>query len=146
MKYSISQILKKDKLVILNTFNVCVGSNLQTWQGGIGRYGIQKCISNSLLFPRKCIKQFYHNKQEQIFFDSPPFKHWCLIDCIIVSKYDFKPAIHEKNGVLDRPSSHLHSVQRPHQNTSKTQGKMFLKKININKLNIDPVKTRVTGR
>ena len=50
----ISEAPRTDKLILLGDFSARVGTDHQTWEGGIGSEGVGKCNSNGLLLLRKC--------------------------------------------------------------------------------------------
>ena len=48
----LSAVFQSEKLIVLVEFSACVGHDHHSWDRVIGRHGIQKCNSNSLLFLR----------------------------------------------------------------------------------------------
>ena len=90
----ISATLRTDKLTLLGDFNARVGTDHQTWEGVICSEGVGKCNSNGLLLLRKCaerdllITNTVFKLPNKTSWMHPRFKHWYLIDYVIVRRTD----------------------------------------------------------
>ena len=92
----ISAAHRTDKLILLGDFNSRVGTDHQTREGVIGSEGVGECNSNGLLLLRKCAEHellitntvFRLPTRRKTSWMHPRFKHWHLIDYVILRRKD----------------------------------------------------------
>ena len=141
----LNSVPKKDKLLVLNDFNVRVGTYHKTWEGIIGRNGLWNSNSNGHLFLRTCSAHdlvitntiFRLPNRNKTSWMHPRSKHWHLIDYVIVKKKDRQDVTVTKSTCgADCWTDHRLIILKLSLSSLKKrpQGKKFNKRLNATKL------------
>ncbi|XP_051657480.1 craniofacial development protein 2-like [Manacus candei] len=87
-----------DKIIILGDFNTRVGKNFEAWKGILSKHGIRNCNNNGRLLLEFCAEQqltitntiFQQKNSLKTTWMHPIFKHWHLIDYVLVRRRDVR--------------------------------------------------------
>ncbi len=96
-----NRILRCNKVVLLGDFHVRVGRNTHNWNGVIGAHSIGQANSNGIRLLSLCLEHdltitntiFQQKNNYKVSWMHPTFKHWHLIDYIIVRRADLKDVL-----------------------------------------------------
>ena len=148
----VTRVPTRDKLVILGDFNARVGCDSDSWDGVIGKHGVGKCNSNSLLLLQTCAKHnllitstiFRLSTSNKTSWMQSRSKHWHLIDYVIV-KTKHRQDVHVMKAlcgaecwadhrlIISKLNLRIQPLRRP-------QSKKTLRRLAIDKLNSNDVK------
>nr|VZH96749.1 unnamed protein product [Spirometra erinaceieuropaei] len=128
----LASVPKADNFVVLDEFNVRVGTNCVAWIGALDPHGIVGCSDNGLLLLRICtgLCLLLTNaflcilKREKATWTHPPLRQWHLLGYVPLRRRDQQDvlvtkAILDADGLTDhclvisKLRSHLQSRRRP---------------------------------
>ncbi|XP_040289820.1 LOW QUALITY PROTEIN: uncharacterized protein LOC121002429 [Bufo bufo] len=143
----LSSVKCTDRVILLGDFNARVGSNDSTWDGVIGKNGINTCNSNGLLLLKTCAAHdlvitntiFRLPTSKKTSWMHPRSKNWHLIDYVIVRRKDYRKLRVTKampsadcwtdhRFIISKLNIHIKPKKRPQGN------RVVIKKINFNTL------------
>ncbi|KYO34491.1 hypothetical protein Y1Q_0011928 [Alligator mississippiensis] len=92
----LSNIPKKDEIILLGDFNDRVGRDSKLWNGTIGKEGVGNSNANGVLLLTKCTEHrlvitetlFHQRNKFKMSWKYLRLKHWHLIDYVIVQTRD----------------------------------------------------------
>ncbi|KYO18117.1 hypothetical protein Y1Q_0011698 [Alligator mississippiensis] len=96
LDHVLTNTCKEDKIILLGDFNARVGHDLELWSGTIGKEGAGKATSNGILLLSKCSEYslvitntiFRWSDRNKTTWKHARFKHWHLLDYVIVRAHD----------------------------------------------------------